>query len=266
MKWIVIPVIGAVTVWAAEVWNAKDYTQWTSDEIHKVLTDSPWAKSASVSFESQGLRGGGMGRRGGGGIGHGGGGYPGGGGIGFPGGGGYPGGGGGMGRGYPHGGGADDSGGGWGGSGSQTVLIRWDSASPVQHALQRNGEPVPAGKTGEKEYVISVIGWRMPAGDRHGHNKTDDTGDPSASGNKDPMRERLMNASQLLIKNRGGVSPDDVKVNLADGGNEVQFFFPAADLISLDDKEVTFQTHMGPMKLEKKFRLKDMTVDGKLEL
>src|ERR1700732_1678741 len=87
----------AVALLASDFWKTKDYTQWSSDEVAKVLTDSPWAKEITVTSGQQGQQRRGGGRRGGMG---GGGGYPGGGG-GYPGGGGgYPGGGGG----YPGGG------------------------------------------------------------------------------------------------------------------------------------------------------------------
>src|SRR5450432_3693550 len=84
----------AVALLVTDFCKTKDYTQWTSDEVAKVLTDSPWAKQINVTSEQTGgqRRGGGMGRGGGGGGGRGGG-------IGFP------GGGGGGGGGYPGGGG-----------------------------------------------------------------------------------------------------------------------------------------------------------------
>ena len=34
----------AVVLLAAEPWKTKEYTQWTDEEISKVLSDSPWAK------------------------------------------------------------------------------------------------------------------------------------------------------------------------------------------------------------------------------
>src|ERR1700722_8280995 len=152
----------AVALWASDFWKTKDYTQWSSDEVVKVLTDSPWAKELTVTSGQQGQqrrRGGG--RRGGMG---GGGGYPGGGG-GYPGGGGgYPGGGGG---GYPSGGG--------GGGMREQLVVRWDSALPIQHALLRQGyhpasdnaskdasKDKPAVDINQKYYVVSVLGLRMP--------------------------------------------------------------------------------------------------------
>src|SRR5712692_1021296 len=91
----------AVALFASDVWKTKDYTQWSSEEVNKMLNDSPWAKQKSVTGGQNGPsqrrsssgRGGGMG----GGGGRGGIGFPGGGGgLGYPGsGGGYPGSGGG---------------------------------------------------------------------------------------------------------------------------------------------------------------------------
>ena len=59
----------------SEFWNKKDPSQWSSDEIEKLKTKSPWAKSVTISLRqsSSGGNGGGVGYPGGGG------GYPGGG-------------------------------------------------------------------------------------------------------------------------------------------------------------------------------------------
>ena len=35
----------AVALLASDFWKTKDYTQWSSEEVTKVLTDSPWALS-----------------------------------------------------------------------------------------------------------------------------------------------------------------------------------------------------------------------------
>jgi len=136
----------AVAFCASDVWNSKESTDWTSDDINRILTDSPWAKHVNASVESSG-RGGGMGYPGGGG---GGGGRMGGGGMGYPGGGmggGGMGGRGGMGRGGGMGG-PGGSGGGQSRS-SMSVLVRWDSATPIQQALARRGDaatPSPSPK------------------------------------------------------------------------------------------------------------------------
>src|ERR1035441_2281224 len=84
------------------LWNKKEPAEWSSDEIDKLVTKSPWARQITASSPAMSRQYGGSGGNGGGtgdpGIGGGGGGgsYPGGGGGGYPGGGGMgsPGGGG----------------------------------------------------------------------------------------------------------------------------------------------------------------------------
>src|SRR5271170_3763221 len=121
----------ALVLFASDFWKTKDSSQWTSEEINKVLSDSPWARGKTVQPEQPQQRRSGGGRRGGG-FGFPGGGLGGGGGGGYPGGGGgYPGGGGG----YPSGGGGGGYPSGSNGDGSQAgpmnLTIRWDSAAPI---------------------------------------------------------------------------------------------------------------------------------------
>src|ERR1035438_7884902 len=77
---------------SSDFWNKKEPAEWSSEEIDRLVTKSPWARqvnasSAAMSRQSGGSgggsgNGGGMGDPG---IGGGGGGYPGGGGMGYPG-------------------------------------------------------------------------------------------------------------------------------------------------------------------------------------
>lgn len=286
---------------ASEFWKTKNYKQWTTEEANQVITDSPWAKDVKVASNGsemgrRGGGGGGMGRRGGG-IG-----FPGG-GIGFPGGGiGFPGGGG-RGGGYP-GGGGGYPGGGYPGGGRggpqggrmpmQTVLVRWESAVAVQRAFERLGEPAAvdasgnliakAGKTeadpnaessapaqpAAKHYVITMNGFHVPErrGGRYGADQEGGFGQQTGDNDRDQenLRQRLMDSARLVPKNGTTIRPNDVKLNLESGGNQVVFFFPANRPITVKDKEVTFETQLGGMKIEKKFNLKDMSVKGKLEL
>ena len=238
----------AVAFCAAEVWNTKDPAVWTTEDANVILNNSPWAKQIKVSPAGSGQvrRGGGMGRRGG--MGYPGGGYP---------GGGYPGGGG---RG---GGGAD--------SAPMTVVVRWESAKPVQEAekrLQNNnaatdGDSKPAANPFENHYVVSVTGLRLPG--RQGSRDQDQDRD-SSSGGGSQVRDQLMSTTQLISKGRVLLSPDDIKFNMRNGENQIQFFFPKTTPISMDDKEVTFHATINRMKVENKFNLKKMTRNKKLEL
>lgn len=147
------------------------------------------------------------------------------------------------------------------------VLVRWESALPVKEALlkQRFGNELP--KPGEaeytldkplKDYVISVSGLRMSGGGS-GQNSG---GDPT-----EHMQNILISSTQLLPKNGGPIDPEQVKVTQsADGTSTARFAFPKTQEISLDNKEVVFEIRTSWMKIEKKFKLKDMAVDGKLAL
>jgi hypothetical protein len=261
----------ALVLFAADSWKTKDASQWTSEEINKVLSDSPWARGKTVQpQQSQMVRrgdGGGIGRRGGFG-------YPGCGGVGgYPGGvgGGYPGGGGGGGGGYP--------GGSNGGDGSQAgpmnLTIRWDSALPIQQALMRQGggesdELKAAVAATEKYYVITVLGLRMPR-QRDRSNDSDDSDNNGGTRgrrgqNNDALRSQLLDAAQLAPKGKSSIYAQDVQIAGPDGSLGVRFLFPRTNPISVGDKEVDFILDIRRTKVEEKFRLSDMQYEGKLAL
>ncbi|HLH00460.1 MAG TPA: hypothetical protein VKX49_29415 [Bryobacteraceae bacterium] len=266
----------ALALFAADSWKNRDYTQWTDDDINKILTDSPWAKEQTVTPQrpNYGGRGGGggMGRRGG--IGFPGGGYPG----GYPGGGypggGYPGGGypGGGGR-YPRGGGyPDDTGGGYPNTAPMNVTIRWDSALPVQQALQRQGaasaeEAKAVAEASEKYYVVSVFGFRMPANRRNrygaGNPDSDDDQDRTHT-SADALRSQLLDAAQLVPKGGRAIYAQDVQVESL--GSEIHFLFPRTPPIAPSAKEVDFILEVRGLKLQHKFHLPDMQYQGQLAL
>jgi hypothetical protein len=261
-----LPLIACAAAFCAtEVWNTKDPAVWTTEDANLILNNSPWAKQIKVSAGQPGqgrrMGGGGMGRRGGG--------YPGGGG-GYP-GGGYPGGGGG----YPGRGG----GGGGASSAPMTVVVRWESAKPVQEAEKRlqnknpdpadsksDGDSKPAANPFENHYVVSVIGLRLPGGRQSSRDDDQDQDRGSSSGGSSQVRDQLMSTTQLVAKGRVLLSPDDVKFNMRNGENQILFFFPKTNPISLDEKEVTFHATINRMKVENKITLKKMMRNKKLEL
>jgi len=270
----------AALLFASDFWKTKDYTQWTSEEVDKLLTDSPWAKELTVNSQLSHGRG----RGGGGGGGRGGFGFPGG-GIGFPGGGGYPRGGGYPGGGYPGGGGGrnpDDDGSGRS-AGPMHVTVRWESALPVQHALLRqegtpsdSSESKPAIDDNPKYYVISVLGFRMPQRRSRSYNDDDQTSQDNerGSGNasrqdpnaNDALRSQLLESAQLTPKGKRTVYPDDVQFEGPNGANAIRFMFPRSAGISAGDKEVDFMLEVHRIKIEQKFHLRDMQDQGKLAL
>jgi hypothetical protein len=271
----------AVMLFAADFWKTKDSSQWSEDEISKILSESPWAKAKTVGPAAQQQRRGG-GRRGGfgfpgGGLG---GGYPGGGG-GYPGGGGgYPGGGGGGG--YPSGSSSGNN-----GDPSQNepmnLTIRWASAAPIQQALMRQG-PLSADElkavsaATEKYYVITVLGLKFP----RPHSSTVDADDTNDNGNNngnndgngqrgrdrsnDALRAQLLDAAQLAPKGKSSIYAQDVQIVGPGGIDGVRFLFPRTNPITANDKEVDFILDIRRIKVEEKFKLGDMQYEGKLAI
>ncbi len=240
----------------SDFWNKKDPSQWSSEEIDKLTSKSPWAKevTASPSESGRGMgrggRGGGMGRMGGMGIpgvGGGGMGYPGGGGMGYPGGGG-PGG-------YPGGGGGERP-------MQWRGVVRWESAQPVLDALKT---PLPEALA--NHYVISVSGIPLLARRRRRSESGDDTETTVSQGASDDLLERLQGLTYLEPKGKSPAQPGIVQQSLTVSRDTRTILFGfSKELLQLsaDDKEVTFSTEFGPMRFKVKFTFKEMQYHGKL--
>lgn len=262
----------AAMLFAADFWKTKDSSQWSDDEVNKILSDSPWAKAKTVQPQQQQARRG-MGRRGGfgfpGGIGYPGGGYP---------GGGYPGGGGG----YPGGGGGYPSSGGNNGDPSQNepmnLTIRWESAAPIQAALMRQGssasdELKALASSTEKYYVIQVLGLRFPAPRSRNVVDADNPEDNGGNGNgqdaqrqNNALRSQLLDAAQLAPKGKSSIYAQDVQIVGPGGIDGVRFLFPRTTPIASNDKEVDFILDYRRIKIDEKFKLSDMQYEGKLAI
>jgi len=264
--------LSAISAWAfaaKEFWETKPSSEWSSEEVDRMLTKSPWAKEAVVSFNGGrggfGSGDGTTGRRGGiggGGIGGGGigGGIP---GIGGTGGRRYPGQGGPVGAG-PSG----PAGPGQSGSGRQQFngTVRWESARPIQEALRLGSSEEGTNPDFEKYYVINLLGElpMMGAGRRRGDNSSSDDDDPAQ---KERRIEMLKEFTKLEHKD-GSVFLEKIEQGSRIGrpGPGTLFYFSKLDGISLDDKQVTFVTKLGPVEVRTKFTPKDMLYHGKLAL
>ncbi len=239
----------ATGLWAADFWIAKPYTDWTDKDIQKILSDSPWAaKIAVASGSSSGKSGGGGGgRRGGGG----------GGGddtdsgeiIGGGGGGGARGGGGGAG-----------AGGGAGGGGDQTeVTLLWQTAVPVKQALMKRklgsevgASPEAKGVIERKEEFYALLLAGLPA---------------NLAQVAQPDRKALLLAiTTLEVKGKDPLKPTDVQVAAAGRNVNLYFLFPRTTVFTADDKELEFSTKFGTTAIKHRFKLKDMVVNGKVEM
>ena len=241
----------------SDFWNKKEPAEWSSEEIDKLVTKSPWARqvTAQSTAMSRQYGSGDTGGMGDPGVGGGGGGYPGGGGAG------YRGGGGGMGgRGM---GGGGRRGGGGPMPVSYTATVRWESAKPVQAALKT---PLPEGLAGA--YVISVSGVPILASHR------DRSGDPDndtavSKGLSDEVLERIKSLTYLEPKGKSAAQPSVVqKGSISSSGMPTLLFGFPRDVVPLsaDDKEVLFTTKLGQIEVRSKFNLKDMMYHNELAL
>jgi hypothetical protein len=231
----VLAALGAVPVLGADNWNKKP-EEWSDKDIQKLLTNSPWAKDATVNFDMQGMGGGppgGMGGPPGGGMGG-----PPGGGMGGP-----PGGG----MGGPPGRGMD----GPPGMPEIHALVRWESALPIRAALKE------ASESKSNQYVIRVTGLRtMPRRDSGGQGP-----------NPADMQARMKEATRLERKGKDPIPASSAARDETGNSLSLLFTFEAeSDPIQLKDKEVVFVTRMGLLQMKAKFVLKDMVYQGKLEL
>ena len=220
-------------VLAGESWKDKAYQDWTDEDTEKLLNKSPWSQKVTLST---------------------GGGQPGGGSRGMPSAtSGSPGGGGGGGGG--RGGGGTPGG---GAMGEMNFTVRWDSALPMRQAALRAhfGPEVDSMEGVQKAlkekvsyYVVSLIGF------------------PARMVRQDPSRLASMASNAVLKrKNQEPIVAESVDVRPGDPPDGLVFYFPRTDPITLEDKEVEFQLEYGRLKIKRKFKLKKMVYNGKLEL
>ena len=238
----------------------KPVPEWTADDAHQVMTDSPWVKTTTPTMERsarEGQRRGGGGNRGGrggginiggigiglpgiGGIGRRGGGYP---------GGGYPGGNGGgnPGGNYPNGGG--NRGGAAESAIPPTLTLRWESALPVREAELKDRD-VDAPTVDENHYAIAVVGVprNLLQGDRHA------------------MEGELKKQAALKRDGKKDFKPSSVQILERDDGPVIVYFFPRSTEITKSDRRVEFDAQIGGLKFAEPFYTEDMVYDGKLAL
>lgn len=249
---LIVLSLGAAALMAAEFWEKKKFSEWTDKEVQKMLKDSPWARAVEIPLTAGGMaRAGGArggGRRGGGG----GGGFS----DASVGAGGMGGEEGGMGGGMGRGGGgfaAPET------VPTMTVHVRWRTALPIKQAIVRARFGDEAGTSPEAakllaaqetHYIVEIAGLPFPM----------------LRGNP----EQLKSNAQLRIKDKSPIQAVDIKAGREENRVNLYLIFPReADgrpVITLEDREVEVFLKTGPVDIRRKFRLKDMIFDGKLEI
>ncbi len=257
-------------LWAADFWEAKSYTEWSTKEVDRVLNRSPWSQNVTIrmvgSFGGGAGADGRFGRPGGGRQGGSGGGGGGGGAYGGSSGGGpsFGGAGGSGGGGYGGGGGGRGGRGGFGGPGGgmampqMTAVVRWFSALPVKQASVklRYGNEAATAADGldyinreEPNYLISVAG--LPG---------------RMAGFMQRMPDQVKQNTSLRRKGKEPIAPADLQITAQMEKTDLYFVFPRTDPITLDDKDVEFLMKTDRMEIKRKFKLKKMVFNGQLEL
>jgi len=218
-----------------DFWVKKEYTQWTDEEVRRIMTNSPWSKETTVNAPAGQFGGGGGPARsaapvdventGGGGR-----------------------------RGGRGGGGGDAS-----STPTQaqiTLTVSWRSALPLRRAVVKSRigastevpEDLRQSLSKEPEgYIVVVSG--VPA--------------VMARMIQDPVR---LNRSSLKVGKRAPIVPKSVDFQTRTQSVDVFFVFPKSEPITLEEKEAELDLLLGPMEAKKKFTLKDMMYNGKLEM
>jgi hypothetical protein len=231
---------------ASDFWNKKAPAEWSQDEVHQLLTKSPWAKQVTAEAARSGGGGGGSRSTGGGNSGMGTGGM-----------------GGGTGRNSGMGGSGRNSG--MGGTNNRTMgtagdnassstkmpkagqqykgVVRWESAKPV---LEAGKAALPDAFS--NHYVISLAGFPIPG-------RRADAEDGGETKLSNAAAERIKTGSSLTAKGKDPVPADVVQVM----GGALLLGFPQDKLkLGAEDKEVAFAAMLGRVAVKTKFTLKEM--------
>lgn len=225
---------------AADFWDTRAFPEWSAQEIDRLLSDSPWARSVNVHVTNVGLAGrvGGLG----GGV---------------------------VGAGAGSRGGVGAGGGGVAGAGAGNigggtfmppprrvrVPVVWSSALPVRQAMAR----LTAGGDGADLAQRPELG-----GDEPLYRITIVV--PAELSEEITSLEALRDTTTLATRRTRERPPFDIRLFFQDALLGLEFDFERAPAITLQDREVEFATEIGSTSIKRTFRLSDMTVDGELRL
>ena len=218
-----------LSVVAADFWEEKPFRSWSDQEVNQMLTNSPWADEVAVALPPQ-LRPSGA-----------------------------------------AGGGGFDTGGGGGGGTAPTrereqesfanvsrvrMSVSWRSALPVKQALLReqiigegaepSAENLAYLEPDTRFYIIGVLG--VPT--QFGRVPTD----------------QVRAESFLEREDKPPITADGVLFQPRQDGLLLLVAFPKTDPVTLEDQDVEFVTNLGGFSIKKRFRLRDMVLQGGLAL
>jgi hypothetical protein len=237
----------AVSLWAVDFWRSKPFTEWSEKEVQRMLQDSPWSHTVNLaSTASQ-----------------------------FP----------SVGRQRPNstpddipgpppniGGGIDDPIGRSASNGRGTtvdpmdggaaekvvVIVRWHSSLAIKQALVRFKYGSEAGTSPEAKKMAEAVDPNYIVVV---------TGIPKMllRGDSDAVRKFLIQQTSISVKGREAMKPVDVMLH-SENAIDAYFAFRRNPPITVEDKDVDFATNLGGSMLRQRFHLKDMLLNGKLDL
>lgn len=240
--------LAPAVLWAADVWDAKPFQDWTDKDLQKVVNNSPWARQARAVLGNATPVA--TGRSGQPAIGDASSNDP------------------GVTRGSEAGGagrmGSAPSDFDQGPQPMQQagvpVIVRWQSALPLRQAQMRGkyGKEAAASPEAQKFltqepsiYVVGIAGL---------------AGSIVSAGGGDQAKQSIAEKTTLTVKGKEPLHP--IAVDFVPNGSTVDVLigFPRAMPITLEDQEVELASEIGRATVRYKFKLKDMVVRGKLEL
>lgn len=243
-----IAAIGGASALFAKSAGEKAFPNWSASYIDRMLTDSPWAKESTVSFRLDAVQ-----KRFGSSFAQ----------IGYPGGIGIPGT---RIPGWPSGGGNTTSsprtwpGGSGGGAKTEIYLVtRWSSALPIRRALAllefgANGlsdeKAVELLTRKEPEYVVEIGGFPTTT-IRQGARK---------------LEAELLQSARLTVPNRKPVTASSAHVPEHGMHLAATLRFPRFEDLSPKEGTIELFAESGPIRIQERFKLRDMVYEGLLEL
>ncbi len=132
--------------------------------------------------------------------------------------------------------------------GTFRAVVRWETARPVQVAEKSRPED------GDSKFYILSLNGDLPDFAR--------PSDEESSEARQQRVEMLRESTRLDRKSGGPIYLE----RLEPSATGTLFYFSRLDPITPANKEITFNTKMGPLEIKVKFLLKDMMYKGKLEL
>lgn len=139
-----------------------------------------------------------------------------------------------------------------------TVTVQWASALPVRlaEAKSAGGAADPAALKPLNEYIIAVIGFPKSGFE---------PGGSTGSNSDDADLADHLKVITVLLFGQQRLNPSKVELNQGRDGQTI-FHFEKSEPITIHDKDAEFRVTSDRMEIKKKFALKDMEYQGKLDL